>query len=152
MALGGASVAEQQIEAPSDADVDAVARAWLHANAVCRDVLGVALDGSIADLSRLQMLLDSGVIDREATYTLQALGIAFGKVFVNDNPGYDWWMVEDEYGRDSAIRYERSSLLAYPRTMLSKRIEDGEKVDVLDLYDGLRTRLAQLIEDGYSAT
>lgn len=145
-------MAEQQIEAPSDADVDAVARAWLHANAVCRDVLGVALDGSIADLSRLQMLLDSGVIDREATYTLQALGIAFGKVFVNDNPGYDWWMVEDEYGRDSAIRYERSSLLAYPRTMLSKRIEDGEKVDVLDLYDGLRTRLAQLIEDGYSAT
>jgi hypothetical protein len=98
------------------------------------------------------MLLDSGVIDREATYTLQALGIAFGKVFVNDNPGYDWWMVEDEYGRDPAIRYERSSLLAYPRTMLSKRIEDGEKVDVLDLYDGLRTRLAQLIEDGYSAT
>jgi hypothetical protein len=145
-------VAEQQIEAPSDADVDAIARAWLHANAVCRDVLGVALDGSIADLSRLQMLLDSGVIDREATYTLQALGIAFGKVFVNDNPGYDWWMVEDEYGRDPAIRYERSSLLAYPRTMLSKRIEDGEKVDVLDLYDGLRTRLAQLIEDGYSAT
>lgn len=145
-------MAEQQIEAPSDADVDAIARAWLHANAVCRDVLGVALDGSIADLSRLQMLLDSGVIDREATYTLQALGIAFGKVFVNDNPGYDWWMVEDEYGRDSAIRYERSSLLAYPRTMLSKRIEDGEKVDVLDLYDGLRTRLAQLIEDGYSAT
>lgn len=145
-------MAEQQIEAPSDADVDAIARAWLHANAVCRDVLGVALDGSSADLSRLQMLLDSGVIDREATYTLQALGIAFGKVFLNDNPGYDWWMFEDEYGRDPAIRYERSSLLAYPRTMLSKRIEDGEKVDVLDLYDGLRTRLAQLIEDGYSAT
>jgi hypothetical protein len=35
---------------------------------------------------------------------LQALGIAFGKVFVENNEFYDWWMVEDEFGRDPAIR------------------------------------------------
>ena len=145
-------MAEQQIEAPSDSDINAIARAWLHADAVCREVLGEALDGSSVDLARLQKLLDSGLIDREATYTLQALGIAFGKVFVNDNPGYDWWMVQDEYGRDPTIRYGRSKLLAYPRTMLSKRVEEGERVDVLDLYDGLRTRLAELVEDGYGDT
>ena len=145
-------MAEQRIEAPTDSDVDAIARAWLHADGVCRDVLGVSLDGSSGDLSRLQLLLDSGVIDREAKFTLQALGIAFGKVFVNDNPGYDWWMVHDEYGRDPTIRYGLSSLLTYPRTILSKRVEDGEKVNVRDLYDGLRNRLAQLVEEGYGAT
>jgi len=140
---------DQQIEAPSDADIDSIARAWVHAKAVSRDVLGISLDGSSDDLSRLQRILDSGVIERQATYTLQSLGIAFGYVFVNENRGFDWWMVQDEYGRDPAIRYERSSLLAYPRSMLSKRVEDGETVDVADLYEGLRARLSGLIEEGH---
>ena len=56
---------ERQIEAPSDADIDAIARAWLRADAVSRDVLGIALDGSSADLVRLQQILDSMVIDGE---------------------------------------------------------------------------------------
>jgi Domain of unknown function (DUF3806) len=143
---------DQKIEAPTDEDVTAIARAWIHANGISRDLLGEELDGTNADLARLQRILDSGVIDRTATYSLQSLGIAFGKLFVNDNPGYDWWMVEDSYGRDPAIRYQRTALLAYPRTMISKRVEDGEPVDVQELYDGLRTRLSQLIDDGYAAT
>jgi hypothetical protein len=60
-------------------------------------------------------------------------------------------MVEDEYGRDPAIRYRDSSLLAYPRTMLSKRVEDGEPVNVVELFDQLTDRLSQLIADGYGA-
>jgi hypothetical protein len=43
-------------------------------------------------------------VEREATYTLQALGLAFGRVFLTENPGYDWWMVEDEYGGVSRAR------------------------------------------------
>jgi len=145
-------MAHQVIEPPSETDIDAIARSWLHANSVCRDVIGIELDGSSADLPRLQRLISSGSIDRSATYTLQSLGIAFGKVFVNENPGYDWWMVQDEYGRDPAIRFAHSSLLAYPRTMISKRVEDGKEVDIADLYDGLCRRLAQLVEEGYGAT
>lgn len=61
-------------------------------------------------------------------------------------------MVEDEYGRDPAIRYKRSSLLAFPRTMLSKRVEDGESVNVVELYDGLTRRLTELIEDGWDGS
>ena len=36
--------------------------------------------------------------------------------------------------------------------MISKRIEDGEPVDVQELYDGLQARLRQLIDEGYGAT
>ena len=122
---------DQKIEAPTEAEIDAIARALIHAEHVVNEALGAKLDGSRSDLSLLQRLLDSGTLEREATYTLQALGLAFGRVFLTENPDYDWWMVEDEYGRDPAIRYQRSSLLAYPRTMLSKRIEDGESVDVV---------------------
>lgn len=95
---------QQKIEVPTSEDITSIAKAWIHADRVCREALGEKLDGSAADLARIQRILDSNCADRSATFTLQALGIAFGKVFVNDNQGYDWWMVDDEYGRDPAIR------------------------------------------------
>lgn len=76
--------------------------------------------------------------------------MAFGKVFVNENPDHAWWMVRDEYGRDPAIRYRRTALLAFPRTMLSKRVEDGDSIDIADLYDHLEERLAALVDEGYT--
>ena len=58
-------------------------------------------------------------------------------------------MVEDAYGRDPAIRYKATTLLAFPRTMISKRVEDGEAVDVRALFDGLRERLEQIRAENY---
>lgn len=141
---------KQTIEAPTDDDITSIARALIHADNVCKETLGAALDGTRADLARIQQVVESGFVAREATYTLQALGMAFGKVFVNENTGYDWWMVQDEYGRDPAIRYQQTTLLAFPRTMLSKRVEDGDPIDVSDLYDHLKERLSTLINDGYT--
>ena len=46
-------------------------------------------------------------------------------------------MVEDEFGRDPAIRYKETTLLLFPLTMISKRIEDGELVNVMAIYEGL---------------
>ncbi len=140
----------QTIEAPTDDDITGIARALIHADNACTEVLGTGLDGTRADLTRIQQIVDSGLVAREATYTLQALGMAFGKVFVNENPDYDWWMVQDEHGRDPAIRYQRTNLLAFPRTMLSKRVEDGDTVNVADLYDHLKERLSALVDDGYT--
>jgi hypothetical protein len=57
-------------------------------------------------------------------------------------------MVEDEYGRDPAIRYKESTLLVFPMTMISKRVEDGEHVDVNELFNGLAKQLAELIQEG----
>jgi hypothetical protein len=96
--------------------------------------------------------LDRSLVEREATYTLQALGLAFGRAFIQENADYDWWMVEDEYGRDPAIRYKRSRLLAFPRTMLSKRIEDGQSLDVVQLFNGLARRLTELTNDGWDGS
>lgn len=71
----------QIIEAPNDDDITGIARALIHADSVCNEVLGAGLDGTRADLVRIQQIVDSGFVAREATYTLQALGMAFGKVF-----------------------------------------------------------------------
>jgi len=116
---------------------------------VINEALGSKLNGSRADLLLIQKLQDAGTVEREATYTLQALGLAFGKVFIEENADYDWWMVQDEFGRDPAIRYKQSSLLAYPRTMISKRLEVGEPVNVTELFDGLCRKMEELIEKGW---
>ena len=46
-------------------------------------------------------------------------------------------MVEDEQGRDPALRLKGTSVLLFPMTMIAKRIERGEAVDVYDLFGGV---------------
>lgn len=139
----------QRIEAPDATDIDNIARLFLHADELVEVITGTRLTGDELDLSRIQQVLNSGTVEPEATYSLQALGIAFGKVFIENTPDYDWWMVEDEYGRDPAIRFKATSLLAFPQTMISKRIEDGEAIDVAELYRNLLARLDELRSQNY---
>ena len=120
----------------------------VHAGQVIEQALEEDLDGTHQDLELIQRVLDQGLVEPEATYTLQAFGLAFGRVFLNEFPDYDWWMVEDEHGRDPAIRYKETSLLVFPMTMISKRIEDGDPFDVPELFDGLAKQLAELIQEG----
>jgi hypothetical protein len=140
----------QRIEAPTEADVDRIARQLIHASDLAKSILGEELCGHESDLNLIQRILDSRQLEREATYSLQALGMAFGKVFVENNADFDWWMVEDEYGRDPAVRYKQTSLLAFPMTMISKRVEDGEPVEVRSLYSGLQQRLEALRSQGHA--
>jgi hypothetical protein len=42
----------------------------------------------------------------------------------------DWTMVSDEYGRDPALRYKKTDTVFFPLTMISKRVERDEPVDV----------------------
>jgi hypothetical protein len=141
-------VSEQSIEPPNEKDIENIAMGVVHAGQVIEQALGEDLDGTRSDLALIQRVLDQGVVEREATYTLQAFGLAFGRTFLNEFPDYDWWMVEDEYGRDPAIRYKETSLLVFPMTMISKRVEDGEHVDVNELFDGLARQLSELIQEG----
>jgi len=143
---------DQRIEPPTASDIDRIAKQLIHAESIVIDIAGRAFDGSRADLSAIQSVLDVGAVERDATYTLQSLGMAFGKVFFEQHRGFDWWMVEDEYGRDPAIRFGQTLLLAFPQMMISKRIEDGEHVDVEDLFELLSRRLVELSEEQRSET
>ena len=143
---------DQRIEPPTASDIDRIAKQLIHAESIVIDIAGRAFDGSRADLSAIQSVLDVGAVERDATYTLQSLGMAFGKVFFEQHRGFDWWMVEDEYGRDPAIRFGQTLLLAFPQTMISKRLADGEHVDVEDLFELLSRRLVELSEEQRSET
>jgi len=140
---------EQKIVAPTRADLRAIATQLMHASELVTEATGLALAGTVADLAALQRVIDSRIVEPEATYSLQALGLAFGKVFIGTQANYDWWMVEDEYGRDPAIRYKQTTLLLFPKTMISKRVEDGEQVDVVEIFEGLKETVRDVLAEHY---
>jgi hypothetical protein len=73
---------EQKIEAPTPAELHAIAHQLMHAAELVSEATGLALSGTTADLAALQKVVDSKIVEPEATYSLQALGLAFGKVFI----------------------------------------------------------------------
>jgi hypothetical protein len=84
-------------------------------------------------LEGLQAILDTDHLTAAQTYELQCLGIVFGDALVGAG-GVEWVMVDDEYGRDPALRLVGSDTLLFPMTMLSKRVERGEAVDVAAFF------------------
>jgi hypothetical protein len=93
-------------------------------------------------LGTIRAILQAGVFKPDQTYELQCLGIVLGDAFVQDL-GMEWIMVEDEYGRDPAVRMPNTTIILYPLTMISKRIERGEKVDVFELFNGIAAQVEE---------
>ena len=69
-----------------------------------------------------------------STVKLQCLGIAFGDALAQ-KLGLQWVAVEDEYGRDPALSRVGTSLLVFPMTSISKRIERGEEIDLPRFFE-----------------
>jgi hypothetical protein len=82
-------------------------------------------------LSVIHALLDDGIRPDE-TGKLQALGVVFGDV-LSSQLQVPWVVVDDVDGRDPALHLGGSDL-AFPLTMISKRVEAGELVDVEKLF------------------
>jgi hypothetical protein len=97
-------------------------------------------------LGTLRALLEGKIFSSEQTYELQSMGIVLGDTFV-ENMGFHWVMVEDEYGRDPAIKYRETSVILFPLTMISKRVERGEEIDVFDLFNGVADLAQKQIDE-----
>ncbi len=141
---------DQVISAPDDEWTTYIAKMWLLGNQISKDILEEEMDGTLADLSRLQKIIDSNGIPASNTQELQSLGIVFGKMFVENTPDYDWWVVEDEYGKDVCLRYKETSLMIFPQTMISKRIEDSEELEITEFYKMLKQDLEQIKSENYA--
>jgi hypothetical protein len=92
------------------------------------------------DLPVLQELIDGGVFDKSQTYELQSIGVAFGDVLASELP-LRWVMVTDEFGTDPTLRFKQTTVQINALTMISKRVERDEPVNLLYL---LRTTREQL--------
>ena len=94
-------------------------------------------------LGLLRALLDRNIFKATQTYELQCVGIILGDALVQ-HLGLEWKAVKDEYGRDPCLQLPGSTVVLFPLTMISKRIERGENVDVFDLFNGIANEVESL--------
>ena len=94
------------------------------------------------DLPVLQRLLDDHVFKKAQTYELRSLGVVFGDVLAGEL-SLRWVMITDEYGTDPTLRFKNTTININAVTMISKRVERGESVDVFRLLQQNREALAE---------
>jgi len=91
---------------------------------------GKKLTKTSSDFTILQEIVNKKILSPKQTWELQALGICFGDALTSYIPGLKWMLVTDEYGTDPTLRYRNSSLQINALTMISKRVERGEDVNI----------------------
>ena len=106
-----------------------------------------ALTKTLTDLRVLQRLIDDRAFGRTQTYELQSLGVVFGDVLASQLP-LRWVMVTDEYGTDPILRFKNTTVQINALTMISKRIERGEEVNLTELLRITRKQLTRASEGG----
>jgi hypothetical protein len=94
-------------------------------------------------LELLDIIIKSNWIEKDEKYKLQCLGITIGDTLVQ-GLNFTWIEVEDEYGTDPALKLDDTSLILFPLTMISKRIEKNEKVDVFELFEKVKLKVFEL--------
>jgi len=107
--------------------------------------LGVKVgERTATDLRAIQRLLDQNLVARDDEYGQQALGVVLGDALARDHRTLAWAVVDDRYGHSRALRYRDTANLFFPVTMISKRVQAGERVDVQALYDQVAGDVAKL--------
>jgi hypothetical protein len=138
---------DQKIEAPNAEDIARVEemRSWV------RDHFVPETRGkyeTVEDkIHLLQTILDENWVAADETWKLHSLGITLGDILVQ-TMGFIWVAFEDEDGRDPALRDGDTSITLFPMTMISKRIEDGEIVNIAQLLDMTHDAVSGLRERG----
>ena len=105
-----------------------------------------ALNRGLDDIPTLQSLLDAQPFASGDEASLEVLGAAFGDV-IAVALGFDWVVVTDEQGSDFAIKHPTKMVLAFPRDMIVKRVENGDELNLTDLYLGVVAKLREQIAD-----
>ncbi len=91
------------------------------------------IDSVEGKLSLLQIILDNRWIELTETEKLQCLGVVIGDAFVQEM-GLTWVAITDKSGRNLGVVLEGTTLIVWPITMISQRVEAGESVDVRTLF------------------
>jgi hypothetical protein len=92
-------------------------------------------------------ILENGWIEPHEIWKLQALGIAFGDA-VAQKLMFEWVTIEDDDPCFPALNWPGTSILSFPLTTISKRIEKGEVVDVRELFEWTCASLTEMAFSG----
>lgn len=117
-------------------------RSRLHA-LVTQHFPDTALSHTAADFALLQRIVDADVLSADDASGWEAMGIAFGDGLTARVPGLAWAQVTDQYGTDAVLRYRETTLQIGVATMLLKRAQAIEAIDVAHMADWLASFIAE---------
>ena len=140
---------EQQINELDAQDLKVIAERNEWVKGHLKDDVQDQYDTFEGKLYLLQGILKEGYYQKHETAELQTLGYSLGEL-LNELLGTHWVKVTDDKGTDYAIRYKDSSILFFPVTMISKRIERGETVDIEFLLGQSSDQLHEILYDELS--
>lgn len=97
-------------------------------------------------LAFLQDVLTRRDYEADDTVYYKALGMLFGSCLQYQYEDFHWVVVSDEYGREMALQYRDYALQCFPISMITKRIEDGEDIDVQYLMDEVTSHIESAVQ------
>ncbi len=102
---------------------------------ISRRYLGRQLRGSKQnDLEVLQELLDRKLVKADDTAKLQGMGVVLGDHLLTEKKLF-WTIYTDRKGRSRALEIPGKREFVFPMTMISRRVEAGAEVNVLEVYN-----------------
>jgi len=93
--------------------------------------------------STLQRVVDAELIDHNDCDGWEALGVAFGDCLAQRVPELAWTQVTDAWGVDAVLRYGEANSIVSAVTMLIKRVEEGETIEINHLLEALEELVIQ---------
>lgn len=93
--------------------------------------------------STLQRVVDAELIDHDDCDGWEALGVAFGDCLAQRVPELAWTQVTDVWGVDAVLRYGEANSIVSAVTMLIKRVEEGEAIEINHLLEALEELIIQ---------
>ncbi|WP_062060942.1 DUF3806 domain-containing protein [Cellvibrio sp. OA-2007] len=97
-------------------------------------------------LSLIQTIIDNKWVLKEENFKLQALGVCFGDALEQEVQELSWVAVDDDFGRDPALRWLNTNTLVFPRTAVSKRVEDDIEIDIYEMFGGFQKAIKSALE------
>ena len=97
----------------------------------------VTIKQDLGDLKKIQQVVDRKIIRNDDVEQWQALGVVFGDVLAAEL-NLKWISYEDELGLSKALRWKETENYVFPVTMLSKRVQYKEKIDVFALFEQIK--------------
>ena len=94
-------------------------------------------------LKLIDVILKSDWIEKHEIFKFQSLGITLGDIIVQDL-NFIWVEVEEDGETDPAVNLQDTTLILFPMTMISKRIEKGENVDIYEFYERLKDDVTEI--------
>jgi len=138
--------AEFQPLPPSALEYMQARRAQLHA-LVADNFSDRELTHTAEDFELLQRIVDANLLEAEDVAGWEAMGIAFGDGLTTMVPGLAWAQVTDQYGTDAVLRYQATTLQIGVVTMLLKRAEANEEINVAHLAQWLKAFIEEKAHD-----